>query len=223
MRKLNSTAMKQQSFKKTKGWGGRRKGAGRPNKSGNSGHTQRPLVDARKPLHLTLKLKKGAASLRHKWFLKAFQQALKSAQKFGLRVNHFSILNDHIHMIAEVGDNRALSHGMKSLAGRLGHALSSGGPVFKARFHLHVLKTPSEMKNALRYVLLNPARHKRVIAYLDEFSTARYFLQWQKLLGVAFEPLLRDELSRLRLSGCPEYLAPIQSWLGSVGWQRARS
>jgi REP element-mobilizing transposase RayT len=210
--------MKQQSFKKVNGWGGKRKGAGRPNKTGTLGHTKRDKVGARNPLHLTLKVKNGTPLLRTKTFLKVFQNALRQARRYGLKVNHFSVLNDHIHLIAEVDSNRDLACGMKSLMGRLGHFLSTGGAVFAGRFHLHALKTPSEMKNALRYVLLNQARHRRVIAYLDEFSTARYFDRWNQLLGRAFEPLLRYELSRLKPAPQPDYLTLSHSWLGTVGW-----
>src|ERR1035437_9703574 len=144
--------MKQLEFKKVKGWGGKRRGAGRPNRTSQVSHGKRPKVDFKKPLHITMKLKKNSPNLRTKTTLNDFSASLLEAKKFGLNVLHFSIQTDHVHMIVEAKNNRDLSRGMKSLCGRLGKRL---GGVFNGRYHLHVLKSPSEMKNALLYVLLN--------------------------------------------------------------------
>jgi hypothetical protein len=63
---------------------------------------------------------------------------------------------------------------------------SEAGPVFKGRHHMRVLKTPTETKNALEYVLLNDSKHRDVIEHLDPFSSAKYFKGWKKLLGHRF-------------------------------------
>lgn len=212
-------------FDAVDGWGGKRKGAGKPNRSGLRGHTSRPKIDARKPLHITMKVRKGVASLRSRDFLKQFTFALKRARHFGLNVNQYSVLHDHIHLIVEARGNAELTKGMKSLGGRLGKVigrLSLGrGSVFKERFHLHVLRSPTEVRNALSYVLLNQARHRKLIDYLDEFSSARYFRDWMALLLGKFAPLLRDEIAGVRNRELPEYLCASRSWLGRTGWHKA--
>src|SRR6185312_4225793 len=98
--------MKQLELKKVKGWGGKRRGAGRPNLSGMVGHAKRPEVDFKKPLHLTLKLNKGLPTLRTRQMTKAFRKAADHARKFGLNVIHFALLKDHLHLIAEARDNQ---------------------------------------------------------------------------------------------------------------------
>ena len=70
----------QMKFAKVDGWGGKRKGAGRPNKSGLQAHISREKVNYKKPLHITLKMRKGVVQLRTPKFLKEFQQAIRSEE-----------------------------------------------------------------------------------------------------------------------------------------------
>lgn len=72
--------------------------------------------------------------------------------------------------------------------------ISSGrGAVFADRYHLHVLKTPTETKHSLIYVLQNRSRHTRLIYHLNKYPSAPYFNEWKKLLGGGLRYLLRDE------------------------------
>jgi len=56
--------------------------------------------------------------------------------------------------------------------------MGRSGSVFSARYHTHVLKTPAEVRNAIRYVVGNFASHaarrgERVSArHVDRFSSA---------------------------------------------------
>lgn len=170
------------------------------------------------PLHLTLKLRKLKLNLRSREVLKAVKTAAAKAQAFGLNVIHFSILHDHVHLIAEAKDNQALERGMKSFSGRLGKHLAKllgGGPVWKGRFHLHVLNTPTEMKNALRYVLLNFSKHENLVEHLDYYSSARVFGDWRKLVGNKYSGLLK---TLRRVDPAELGLSPPRSWLCAIGW-----
>lgn len=216
----------QLKFKKIGGWGGRRRGAGRPNKSGHAGHLKREKVDFKKPLHITLKLKEKMPQLRTKAFLKQFKIAIKIAKAFGLHVIHYSLLNNHIHMIIEARNNNCLERGMKSLCGRLGKLIrklrGGSGSVWAARFHLHVMRTPTEVKRALEYVLLNAAKHARMIEHLDDFSSGYAFKSWAHLLKLErISGLMREQFASYGLIDHPELCAP-QSWLLNQGWKRAR-
>lgn len=212
--------MKQLEFKKVKGWGGKRRGAGRPNRSGQVSHGKRPHVNFKKPLHITMRMKDRLASLRNKVMLKQFKLAASQAMGFGVHVIHFSLQKNHIHMIVEAKDNLALHRGMKSLNGRLGkkiRRLSGGrGAAWAGRFHLHVLNTPSEMKRALEYVLLNQAKHRHFIEHIDEFSSGYSFRNWRELIGRRFRGLIAQQVD-FRDQG----LSPPRSWLCSRGWIRA--
>lgn len=214
---------RQLEFEGVKGWGGKRKGAGRKNRTGTLAHTKRDRVDFKKPIHLTLKLKNDLPDLQRTFFMDRFKDCTRRAKDFGLHVLHFSIQRDHIHMTVESKNNEALSRGMKSIGCRFGKAvrkIAGGvGSVFKGRFHIHVLKSPREMKNALAYVLLNQSKHERLIPYIDKFSTARFFRDWKGLLGRKIGPILEDYETKQR--ELPDYLSPPRSWLAREGWRRA--
>jgi REP element-mobilizing transposase RayT len=215
---------KQLEFEKVKGWGGKRRGAGRKNRSGLVNHAKRERVDFKKPLHITLRLRKGVASLRTQKSLKNFRNAVGESKKFGLHVIHFSLLSNHIHMIVEARDSASLAAGMKSLCGRLGkfiRKISGGkGAVFAGRFHMHLLKSPSEMKRALEYVLLNRAKHKDEIENIDEFSSGHAFREWSRLLGRRMCGLISEQV-RLSDRKTAVELSPPRSWLCTSGWMRA--
>ena len=86
-----------------------------------------------------------------------------AAERFGFRLVHFSIQSNHLHLIADVEDRRALLRGMRGLLMRTAHAPNRHwgrlGRVFEDRYHVHVLRTPREARNALAYVLNNGRKH----------------------------------------------------------------
>lgn len=185
---------------------------------------KRAQVNAKKPLLLTLKLKSKKWNLRCGEIAKGFKASAKAAQKFGLRIVHYSIQGDHLHIIAEAKDNESLSRGMRSFGARLGKAIRAvvggTGPVFLGRFHLRVLSNPTQMRNALAYVLQNFAKHTKLLKHLDEFSSAPYFSQWKKLLGRNMGPILEDVDEQS--PPIPDYLCEARSWLAREGWMRAK-
>jgi hypothetical protein len=101
-------------------------------------------------------------NLRARRCLGVLQRAFLKASKEGFRVVHYSVMGNHIHLLVEARDQRALSLGMQGLGIRIAQALNKvmqrPGRVLKDRYHAHILKTPIEAKNARLY-LLNNARH----------------------------------------------------------------
>jgi hypothetical protein len=100
----------------------------------------------------------------------------------GFRVVHFSIQGNHVHLVAEADGPRALANGVRALSIRLARRLNAmmggSGPVFDDRYHVHVLRTPAEVRNALRYVRGNYAGHSVAWGenvsrrWVDPFSSA---------------------------------------------------
>jgi REP element-mobilizing transposase RayT len=213
---------KQLEFKKVNGWGGKRRGAGRPNTTGLVSHGKRERVNFKKPLHITMRLEKGVANLRTRKIMWDFRRAIAGAKRFGFHVIHYSILNNHIHMIVEAKDSMALASGMKSLSCRFAKAIrrivGGSGRVFAGRFHHHLLNTPTEMKRALEYVLLNHAKHAKLIEHIDEFSSAAAFKEWNSLIGKKMNGFVQEQLAHV---GQIKELSLPQSWLCSVGWIKA--
>jgi REP element-mobilizing transposase RayT len=200
-------------------WGGRRAGAGRkPGPIPRAPHRRRPGLATRFPCHVTLKLRRGLPSLRAARFVRELERSWRQACERGrFRVAHYSIQGDHVHAIVEAASSADLASGMKSIAARLARAANSvfarRGPVLADRYHLHVLRTPREVRHALAYVLLNSRRHAaklgrslRSPAQIDPASSGRWFDGWG---APAPAP-----------SPGPPAVAPPRSWLLRMGWRR---
>lgn len=147
-------------------WGGRRKGAGRK-RGDNAGtpHKARPRHKRHQPVHVTLRLLAGLPSLRRADVFPVVKRALAAgSEREGFALVHYSVQSNHLHLIVEADDSRALSGGVAGLAIRVARRLNAHlarrGRVFAGRFHAHALKTPREVRNALAYVLLNHRHHR---------------------------------------------------------------
>jgi hypothetical protein len=149
------------------------------------------------------------------------------------RLVHYSIQDDHAHPIVEAKDRNALGRGMKSIAARLAFAVNralgrAAGKVLAGRYHLRILGSPRQVRNALAYVLLNARRHaakrigelrKRGIkvgsiprrGILDAASSARWFPGWRRDVAVD-----RSPPSAL---GAEPAVAGAETWLLVRGWR----
>src|SRR5688572_10799518 len=149
----------------SKGWGGRRVGAGRPRRKvlGNP-HRARPPLKAAVPLHVTLRLVRGIESIREPKLWKAVERAMRAgASRFGTRVAHFSVMSNHIHMLVEARDRCGLSAAMKGLGVRIARRVNARigrrGKLIAERYHARPLRTPSEVRKTLHYVRHNYRHH----------------------------------------------------------------
>src|SRR3954463_16705425 len=146
-------------------WGGSRPGAGRKRGSGRRNVPHRPRRRFRKgALHVTVRLRREVWNLRsHRCFRALRRSFAAGCVRFGFRLIHFSVQGNHLHMIVEAPDAVALGRAMKGLEVRMARALNKvmrrRGKVFADRYHAHLLKSPREAANAIRYVLENWRRH----------------------------------------------------------------
>lgn len=149
--------------------GGRRPGAGRKRiHSKGVAHRKREKVSYQKALHINFKLK---TFIRNKSCLKLLKRAIVNARRHGLRVAHFSLQSNHVHLILEASNNKILTKGMRSLTITFAKGLRKG-KVQLERYHLHVLKSLRETKNAVHYVLFNQQKHLDLKkAYVDKYSS----------------------------------------------------
>src|SRR5262249_24584949 len=142
-----------------RGWGGRRAGAGRK-RSPKAGvpHASRARF-RRLPSHVTLRLRPNLPSLRTVGIAHAIERSFAAGcARPGFRLAHYSLQGNHAHLVVEAVDRDALGRGMKAIGARLARALNRVArrrrPVLAERYHLRLLPTPREVRNALRYVLL---------------------------------------------------------------------
>jgi hypothetical protein len=78
-------------------------------------------------------------------------------------VVEFSVLSNHLHLVVEADDSVALSRGMQGLAIRVAKALNAllgrSGRIFADHYHSRLLRSPTELVRALRYVAGNALHH----------------------------------------------------------------
>lgn len=182
------------------GRGGRRAGAGRP-RGEKASHHARPRFRGL-PVHTTLRVRPEIASLRRKPLFEALAAAIDAGStRPDFRVVHFVVLGNHLHLVVEASDQRALSRGMQGLCIRMARALNRAllrsGSVFADHYHSRLLRTPTEVDRAVRYVLDNYRHH-----FPDAGLPATF----------------RDPCSSaVRF----EIVAQPKTWLLAIGWSRA--
>jgi REP element-mobilizing transposase RayT len=164
-------------------WGGARRGAGRPRTRGGLPHEPRPEVRPYQPVHVTLKMAEHVWNLRSERSYAVIHRGIEAARRrTDVRIVHFTIEGNHLHLIAESRGTRALANTIRALSIRLARGLNRmmgrRGPVFADRYHAHVLRTPAEVRHAVRYVVGNHANHqarrRRPMreGWVDPFSSA---------------------------------------------------
>jgi REP element-mobilizing transposase RayT len=186
------------------GWGGARRGAGRPKRTtapARIPHVARPAVSVHRPHHVTIKMARGTWNLRSQRCFAPIRKALAEVRKrSGFRVVQFSVQHNHVHLIVEAESRRTMSLAFRALSIRIARGLNAvmgaKGRRLEDRYHEHVLRTPTEVRNALRYVLRNREHHLtqwgKPSAGVDEYTSDQ----------PALEPLVR----------------PPRSWLLREGW-----
>ncbi len=149
-------------------WGGAREGSGRKRGRPRPGvpHRPRPELAGRFPVHVTLRMRDQVWNLRSRRAFRVIAAALRGVNQAAcLRVIHFSVQGNHLHLLVEAASGYELARGMKSLGVRLARGLNRlmgrSGPAFDDHYHAHILRTPAEVRHALEYLLGNFASHAR--------------------------------------------------------------
>jgi REP element-mobilizing transposase RayT len=148
------------------GWGGVRKGAGRKKLSECQSHRMRETFSKRMPVHVTMKMAKDVKGLRGRRMYKVVEAALWAAARNedGLLCD-FSVQNDHLHLVMDAANSKAMRSAVSGLAIRVAKAINAlcgrKGRVFDDRYHARVLRTPTEVRRVRHYVRDNFRKHLR--------------------------------------------------------------
>lgn len=182
-------------------------------------HKTRAKISAQEAAHVTVKLKRFLPVLRHcreYWVLR--RAFARGCARFGFRLVHYAVLNDHMHFVAEARDRRALTRGMQGLLVRIAKALNKlwdrRGKVFPDRYHARILRTARDVRTVLRYVMHNGRKHAaqgrrvRVRGRIDLFTSAPWFDGFSvKVIVEGLERVIRP-------------VALACSWMLREGWKR---
>jgi putative transposase len=199
-----------------------------PHRVGFVPHVAREPHHARHPVHVTMRRVRGAPSLRAEVVYKAIVSQLRVVAKRGVRVVHYSVQHDHLHLMVEASDTVRLARSMQLLFSRIAFAVNRlaqrYGKLFRDRHHRHELATPTEVRRALVYIFFNERKHDAekdgflpMLHLVDGHSSVMWFEDWA--------PLARpppDQMRRRREEiGDAPITAP-STWLAREGWRRAR-
>ena len=171
-------------------------------------------------MHVTLRAISDVGRLRRRDAYHAIREATAVVVgRTDFRIVEVSIQHNHVHLIIEANDKRALANGVRafmiSATRRLNAATGRRGAVFE-RYHLTVLRTPRQVRHALAYVLCNWRRHREHLGGLaqartplDPYSSAPSFTGWRRRpveLGLprGYKPLL---------------VCGARTWLLTIGWR----
>ncbi len=196
-------------------WGGRRKrkrrrGDTEPRKLRKVPHRRRPPLSPRHPVHVTWRVLPHVWNLRSRRCFGPISDCFsRGRDRFGFRLVHFSVQGNHLHLVVEAGDEKALARGLQGLGVRIAKALNRvmgrKGSVFADHYHANILRSPTQVANVLAYVLMNFRHH-------FPSEAARY----------AEEP--RDRFSSgWSEPGTDPPVAVPRTWLLCVGWRRAQA
>src|ERR1700742_3136527 len=210
------------SWRKPTGHGGWRPGGGRRRKKGAVAHLTRPAFAARFPQHVTMRLGAETPPIASEWLMKrVIRPCIALCEKPFFRVVEFNVLSNHLHLICEANDALTLARGVQGLAIRLARRLNTAlkrkGKCFGPRYHAVALRTPAQVRNTLRYVLLNRKHHaaatKRFFAgWVDPFSSGAWFRGWEV-------PIRSNRVISDLVTLAPPTRPP-RTWLVRVGWRR---
>jgi putative transposase len=161
-----------------------------------------------------VRVREGLPSLRSESLFCRIRSRIQAAKERFIRVLHFSVQSNHIHLLIEANDRAHLMKGMKGLAVRVAKGLNEllgiRGSVWADRYFARALATPREVRNALIYVLRNRTKHVGDASF-DPRCSAAY-------LADGWHPELVPPIARGSPSDWP--VACPGSWLAAVGWKR---
>ena len=176
-------------------WGGARPGAGRPRKAEAKrtfvAHRERPVHKKRHPIHVTVRARRGLPSFRsqriHDMVRRTLERQLENGRyRDHFQIVHYSVQTNHLHLIIEAEDTRAMRSGVSGLVIAFAKRLNKEifrrltGKVWGDRYHSRELTSPSAVRRALVYVLQNVRKHGFDLAgaFVDPLSSAKGFDGW---------------------------------------------
>ena len=164
-------------------------------------------VKARFPLHVTLRMLPHVWQLRSRRCYTVLERAFHAGcDKFDTRILHYSVQHNHIHLVAETTDARALARGIQGLAIRMAKGLNRvmhrDGQVFgDATTHDRCVRLP---RSARRWStsLATLASTRRDSAPASRRAGPIRAARRAGSTAGRFESSARREMRRSRVRGC---------------------
>lgn len=162
-------------------------------------HTHRPVFKKPASLHLTIKIAKEKSNLKNKEVLSILKRAILNSRKMGLRVIHFTLEYDHIHLLIEAENNHLLGKGMQSFGVTLSKAINklkkTSGQVYRHRYHFRKITSARQLKNVMNYIFRNGLKHGTSAGIVTGYNS----IQAEKKLRLFFKGKLEFDFDLIRL------------------------
>jgi REP element-mobilizing transposase RayT len=171
-------------------------------------------------VHVTLRVKDDVRRLRRGYVLRKLRRALHvvAPRELVFRVVHMSIQGNHLHLLVEAEDKRALTRGMQAFAISAARAINRAqqrtGKVFAYRYYATEIRNRRQTRHALAYVMNNWRRHNEHLtsgrralkAMVDPYSSWVAFDGWSCRFKVPEDFVPLD-------------VKPARTWLLLEGWK----
>ncbi|MFT4542251.1 MAG: putative transposase [Planctomycetota bacterium] len=180
------SAMTQGFLRFDRAHGGWRPGAGRKKRRLRKGerrvasHQSRENFTRLDTLHVTLRLADGLPSMRRDLAFAIIRGCIKAANnRLGMRIHHYCVMSNHIHLVVKATSKAALATAMRGLNVRLAHSLnklwSRTGFFLAERYHVAIVRAQARYRKALshliNYVINNATRHGLHLKGPDPYSS----------------------------------------------------
>jgi REP element-mobilizing transposase RayT len=138
-------------------------------------HIRRERITRPTSMHLTIKVRANKADIKSKRVLRALHHAIMRARLKNLKIIHYTLEYNHVHLLVEAGDNKTMHRGMQALGISLSKAINKvkclNGTVYKHRYHLRKINSSRDLRNVLHYIFHNGIHHKRTHSLIDPFNS----------------------------------------------------
>ena len=196
-------------------------------------HVARDDHDWRHPVHVSMRRTKLAPSLRSERVYRTILEQLARAKGQRVRVVHFSVQHDHLHLIVEGQDRLDLSNQMRKLFSRIALTVNAvakrRGSLFRDRHHRRELSSPTQTRNALVYVLFNDRKHEaqgggpiseRMLHELDDRTSVGWIRDsdWAENARPPPDTLARLRSRNLHGASGESPISEPRTWLVQRGW-----
>ncbi|MFA6237483.1 MAG: transposase [Bacteriovorax sp.] len=162
-------------------------------------HTSRPFLKRPASLHLTVKIQKNKADIKNKGVLKILKRAILNARKQNLKVIHYSLEYDHVHLLIEANNNRILGKGMQAFGVTMAKAINRvrklKGSVYKHRYHFHQISSSRQLKNVMMYIFRNGMKHGTAKGLVNPYNSIK--AEKKHILFLKHEISMDEELLEL--------------------------
>lgn len=138
-------------------------------------HVKRDRITKLTSMHITIKVRENKADIKSKKILNALHHAIWRARLKRIRVIHYTLEFNHVHLLVEADCHKVMHRGMQAFGISIAKAINKfkmkTGQVYKNRYHLKKITNPVQLKNVLHYIFHNGVHHKSGTTLLNPFNS----------------------------------------------------